>query len=104
MSNEMDSLNPIKLYINTLIDNLNREKIPKNIDLILDGGAFNGGYQLGIIIYLKELENMKILNIDKISGCSVGAIMGAMYVSNCLDKSIFFSKNTRILSLQFRFS
>ena len=92
MSNKNSNLNPLRLYVNTLIDNLNKDKIPKDVDLILDGGAFNGGYQLGMLIYLKELENMKIINIDKVSGCSVGALMGAMYIGNYLDASINYYK------------
>lgn len=86
MSHE-NKLDPLKVYVNTLIENLNKD-IPDNIDLILDGGAFNGGYQLGILIYLKQLEAKKSINIGRISGCSVGAIMGAMYVGNYLDQGI----------------
>ena len=33
-------------YINSLIDNV-ENNVPSEIDLILDGGAFNGIYMLG---------------------------------------------------------
>tara|TARA_Y100000389_G_C17463642_1_gene523700 strand:+ start:1237 stop:2157 length:921 start_codon:yes stop_codon:yes gene_type:complete len=88
MSNETNKINPLKLYIETLIEKIDDNYIVNDINLILDGGAFNGGYQLGILLYLKELENKKIININKISGCSVGAIMGAMYISNSLSEGI----------------
>ena len=88
MSAKKDLLHPLKNYLHTLIDNLDRESIPKKIDLIIDSGAFNGGYQYGILLYLRELETLKILTIDKISGCSVGALLGALYLINSLDKGI----------------
>ena len=59
MSGVKDRFNPLIIYINTLIENLNADCIPEEIDLVLDGGAFNGGYQLGILIYLNELEKNK---------------------------------------------
>ena len=92
MLNKKNILSQHKLYINSLIDNLNKNSIPKNMDLILDGGAFNGGYQIGILLYLKELENLKLTNINKISGCSVGALLGTMYIGNCLDCGINYYK------------
>jgi len=90
MSIKNHKLEPINIYIQSLIENLNKNTIPKNIDLILEGGAFNGGYQLGILLYLKELEKNNIINIDKISGCSVGSMLGALYVGNFLDKGVDF--------------
>ena len=73
-----------------MIENLDRKTIPKKIDLILDGGAFNGGYQYGMLLYLQELEALEILNVDKISGCSVGALLGVLYLIKNLDKGIIF--------------
>ena len=88
MSCVKDRFNPLIIYINTLIENLNADCIPEEIDLVLDGGAFNGGYQLGILIYLNQLEKNKHINICKISGCSVGAIFGVLYIANRLDKGV----------------
>jgi hypothetical protein len=76
------SLNPINIYIGALIENLDKNNIPKEIDLIIDSGAFNGGYGYGIILYLKELEKLKLLKINRISGCSIGALLGAVYLIN----------------------
>lgn len=85
----INNFNPLRKYISSLIDNINKNYIPNNIDLILDGGAFNGAYQYGILLYLRELQYLNLLNIKQISGCSVGALMGALYLTNCLDKGFF---------------
>uniref|UniRef100_A0A6C0AYY9 PNPLA domain-containing protein n=1 Tax=viral metagenome TaxID=1070528 RepID=A0A6C0AYY9_9ZZZZ len=92
-SESLNSLNPLKNYIGALIENLDKDKIPKNIDLILDGGAFNGAFGYGCLIYLKKLENLKILKVDKISGCSIGAIIGLLYLTDSLDSNILLFEN-----------
>jgi len=78
-NNSLDTLNT---YIEALIDNLDKEKLPKNIDLIIDGGAFNGAFACGAAIYLKNLEKLKLLKIDRISGCSIGAILAVIYLTD----------------------
>mgnify|MGYP005636681503 CR=1 FL=1 len=89
MSNKTyNSLNPLKIYISALIENIDKEKIPKNIDLILDGGLFNGAFEYGILLYLKELEKIDLLNIDRISGCSIGSIIGLLYLTGSIDENI----------------
>ena len=35
------------------------------MDLILDGGAFNGIYMLGGLFYIKELEQREKINIKR---------------------------------------
>jgi len=57
----------------------------KKMNLILDGGAFNGFYMLGILYYLKEMEKREIVKIEKISGVSVGSICGLIYLIDNLD-------------------
>ena len=47
-------------YIDSMIENTNINNFPKEINLILDGGAFNGAYTAGCIYYLKQLENKNI--------------------------------------------
>jgi len=58
---------------------------PKNINLILSGGAFNGSYMLGVLYYLKELERKGKIRIHKISGSSIGSILGLLYLADRLD-------------------
>jgi hypothetical protein len=73
----------IEKYIEKLLENLpsyitNRNK-PISLDLILDGGMFNGSYLIGGLYFLKELERRKFIKIERISGCSIGSIMGFLY-------------------------
>lgn len=89
---EINKLKPLKKYINSLVENTNHSKIPNNMDLILDGGTFNCGFMCGILLYIKQLESMNLIKIHKISGCSVGSILGLMYLTNKLDKCIFYYK------------
>jgi hypothetical protein len=76
-------------YITKLIcnlpDNVTNVKEPKNIDLILDGGIFNGSYLVGALYFLKEMEKRNYIKIDRISGCSVGSIVGFLYYIDGLD-------------------
>ena len=88
MAKSIKSLNPLKAYIRALTDNLDKTNIPKKMNLVLDGGAFNGGYMGGVLFYIKELERLKITSVDKISGCSIGAISALLYFSDNIDYSI----------------
>lgn len=60
---------------------LNSDKCVK-IDLIIGGGAFNGAYGYGIILFLKQLERENKIKINKISGCSVGSILAVILLGN----------------------
>ena len=63
-------------YVNKLIENLPEEtKKLQYIDLVLDGGIFNGSYLVGSLYFLKEMERRKYLKIARISGCSIGSIV-----------------------------
>ena len=73
-------------YINALIDNIDYNILPKKVDIVIDSGAFNGNYALGSLIYLKNLEEKKIIKINKISGASIGSILGVLYISNKLEE------------------
>jgi predicted acylesterase/phospholipase RssA len=73
-------------YVNKLIENLPEEtKKLQNIDLILDGGLFNGSYLVGALYFLKEMERRKYMNVDRISGCSIGSLVGFLYYIDSLD-------------------
>ena len=79
----------INEYVIKLIENLPDEiknvKEPMIIDLVLDGGVFNGSYHVGALYFLKEMENRKYIKINRISGCSVGSIVGFLYFIDSLD-------------------
>jgi len=73
-------------YVNKLIENLPEEsKKLQKIDLVLDGGMFNGSYLVGALYFLKEMEKRKYIEIDRISGCSIGSIVALLYYIDSLD-------------------
>jgi hypothetical protein len=78
----------LNTYVNSLIENINSNNIPKNIDLVLDSGAFNGIYMLGGLIYLRQMKNQNKININRISGSSIGSILGLLFIVDKLDLSI----------------
>lgn len=76
-------------YVNKLIENLPDDiknvKKPMKIDIVLDGGLFNGSYHVGALYFLKEMETRKYIKIERISGCSIGSIVGFLYFIDSLD-------------------
>tara|TARA_Y100000816_G_C26102742_1_gene584917 strand:+ start:2115 stop:3110 length:996 start_codon:yes stop_codon:yes gene_type:complete len=72
-------------YIENLASNYKIGDNPIIIDLVLDGGAFNGFYQLGSLKLIKQLEKKRYLKVNKISGVSVGSILGYYYLTDTLD-------------------
>lgn len=72
-------------YAAKLIQNLPPLPQKLQINLILDGGAFNGSYLAGGLYFLREMEKHKMIYVDKISGCSIGSFMAFVYLTNRLD-------------------
>ena len=75
----------LKKYIHSLIDNTEKNNIPKDMNLIIDGGAFTGAQTAGCLYYIKELEKLNITKVNKISGCSIGSLLGYMYLTDTLE-------------------
>lgn len=71
--------------IQDLILNLKKPEKPTKIDLVCDSGAFNGMYLMGGLMYLKELEKQEHIQVDKLSGSSIGSISAILYVTNQLE-------------------
>ena len=65
--------------IKNLADNYPKNKEPIEYNIILEGGAFNGIFSGGALMLIKELEKKHYLKVNKISGASVGALMGFLY-------------------------
>lgn len=86
-------------YINNLINNLPKRNKPIQIDLVLDGGAFNGSYLIGALYFIKELEKINYVKIKRISGCSVGAAVGLLYT---IDKLDFSQKINQLIIYQLK--
>jgi hypothetical protein len=82
-TNEINKINDI--FINNLPDNLKDVNNPIVIDLVLDGGMFNGSYLLGALYFFKDMEKRNYLKISRISGCSIGSLLGFLYLTDNLD-------------------
>ena len=100
----------INNYVNKFIKNLPEDfknnKNPLHLDIVLDGGIFNGSYLIGALYFLKEMEKQNFIKINRISGCSIGSIIAFIYIIDCLDisenfYSIIFEqfKNTNQLNI-----
>ena len=48
-------------YIEKLADNFIIPDKPINIDIVIEGGCFNGLYSVGALLLIKELEKENIL-------------------------------------------
>lgn len=87
-------------YVNRLIENLPEEdKKLQHIDLVLDGGAFNGSYLVGALYFLKEMERRKYIVIERISGCSIGSLIAFLYYIDSFD---LMSKLYEIVNEEFK--
>jgi len=80
----------IKKCVKKLVDELpesiiQKLKKNKNMNLILEGGIFNGSYLIGALYFLKELEKRKYIKIQKYSGCSIGAMCALLYLIDELN-------------------
>jgi len=83
----------LNTYITSLIENIPKANIPSEIDLVLDGGAFNGLYMIGCLFYLKELEEIDNIRIKRVSGCSIGAVLGLIFILNKLEMALDVCKD-----------
>jgi predicted patatin/cPLA2 family phospholipase len=75
----------VKRYVKNLINNLPQVKNPEDINLVLDGGIFNGSYLIGALHFLKEMELKKYIQIHKISCCSISSVCVLLYKMDALD-------------------
>jgi len=79
----------IRKYVNKLIKNLPEEITKRDtkqrIDVVLDGGIFNGSYLIGALYFLKEMENREYIKVERMSSCSIGGVCSLLYYLNSLD-------------------
>jgi hypothetical protein len=67
---------------------------PLNVDVVLEGGFFNGSYQLGFLHYIKQMEKKQIIKVNRLSGCSIGSTIALLYfIDISLDDCIEFVTN-----------
>jgi hypothetical protein len=93
----------LQTYINNLINQIPKQHIkghikikgkPLKVDIVFEGGLFNGSYQLGFLNYIKKLESNNFIKVNRISGCSIGSIIAMFYFLDVsLSDSINFVTN-----------
>ena len=72
------------LNLGVLLNNLDKTNFSFDLDLVLEGGCMNGAYEIGGLMLVKELEKLSYFKIKRISGASVGAYAGLLYLINKL--------------------
>ena len=90
-------------YINQLVNKIphqnttkliSRTNKPLKVDLVFEGGLFNGSYQLGFLTYIKQMEQNLLLKVERVSGCSIGSVIAFLYFTNIsINDSINFINN-----------
>jgi|TARA_B100000795_G_scaffold243075_1_gene206705 hypothetical protein len=73
------------MKMDVLIDNINKSDLMFNLDLVLEGGCMNGAYEIGGLMFIKQMERREFFKIERISGASVGAYAGFLYLIDELD-------------------
>jgi len=89
----MNNTNLIKEYTKALIQNVDKTHLPKELNLIFDGGVFNCGFASGVGLYIKTLEEANLIKINKISGCSAGSLIALWYITGCKESGIKYFEN-----------
>lgn len=84
----MNNIALLQEYIKALIINVDKTGVQRDINIIFDGGAFNGGFAAGIGLYLKCMEEHKLIKVHRISGCSIGSILAIWYLTGCMPEGI----------------
>lgn len=90
-------------FINKLTSKLTKDvnknslycKLNKEINVVLEGGCFNGAYEIGIMKFLQKMQEKKHIKINKISGVSIGSIIGVLFF---IDKLEYYEKFYKIIS------
>lgn len=77
--------NYILKLLETMPSDLFHKDKPLDMDLIIEGGAFNGSYVTGILYFLQEMETKGMIKIHRISGCSISTVAGLLYIIGRLD-------------------
>jgi hypothetical protein len=78
----------LNTYVNCLIENIDENNLPRELDLVLDSGAFNGVYMMGSLFYLKQMESREKIKINRVSGASIGSVLGLLFLLDKLDLTI----------------
>ena len=88
----------LQSYITDLVEKIPEQNKkydePLNVDIVLEGGFFNGSYQIGFLNYIKQMEKKQLIKVNRLSGCSIGSIIALLYfIDISLDDCIEFVTN-----------
>jgi len=75
-------------YLNALVENVDKKKMPKEFDVIIGGGALNGFYGIGTVLYIRRLCKNKNIHIQRVSGTSIGSLLAAALLSNSMETTM----------------
>ena len=74
----------MNIDLKKLIENIQKPTQPLHIKIVCDSGAFNGLYMYGTMIYLKKLEELNYIKVNKLSGSSIGSFLAFCYLTDNL--------------------
>ena len=86
-------------HIRQYIKTIDKPDTPCNIDIVLEGGGFNGSYEYGVLHLIRERERHGILKVQRISGASIGSILGFCYA---IDNLELYSKYLHVTQERFK--
>jgi hypothetical protein len=76
--NSMNNTSLLKEYVKALVQNVDKQTLPKKIDLVFSGGGFNGFFAMGVAMYVLELRRQGHIKIARLSGCSIGSLVALL--------------------------
>lgn len=95
----------LETFVENLVTGINETEIPRQVDIVLEGGAMNAAYHIGSLCYLKTLEKANKIIVKRISGVSCGALISIFYLTNSLDNvEDYYNKLSNCLTSTGNFS
>lgn len=82
-------------------DNIGKMNMISDLDIVLEGGCMNGAYEIGGLLLINELERENKIKVSRISGTSVGALVGFLYLTDNLN---YFVESYHKMRVSFRTS
>tara|TARA_Y100000996_G_scaffold232378_1_gene182876 strand:- start:966 stop:1868 length:903 start_codon:yes stop_codon:yes gene_type:complete len=76
----MEKVDLMRQFTRSYLLDIDNARVPKEMNIAFDGGAFNGYFGLGVAIFLKELEHAELTTVKKVSGVSAGSILALWYL------------------------
>jgi len=86
-------------YIDQLLQNIPKQDSPYKLDIVFEGGSFNGLYGMGVLLFVQQMEKKGYITINRFSGASVGALGCFKYLTNRMEDAVqqytLFKKSLR---------